>query len=126
MTSQRRVRIKTHAGLRVGIEAQNLGILPNKSQITDFRKKVQSGRFAGFSGGGKEEIGDRNGVILPLEEYCPDRILGVFVRRCCRCRSGVFHLIPETKLKMFNQKLFFVKESQNNPCNPGESGDKRP
>jgi hypothetical protein len=53
MTSQRRVTIKTQAALRVGIGAQNLDILPNKSQITDFQNMVQSGRFAEFSEGGK-------------------------------------------------------------------------
>jgi hypothetical protein len=72
--SQSRVRIKTHAALRVGIGAQNLDILPNKSQITDFLNRVQSGRFAGFSGGGKQAIGARNGLISPLDEYYHDRI----------------------------------------------------
>jgi len=64
MTRQRRLTIKIHAALRVGIGAQNLDILPNKSQITDFLNRVQSGRFAGFSGGGKQAIGARNGLIL--------------------------------------------------------------
>jgi hypothetical protein len=86
MTSQRRLMIKTNAAFGVEIGVQIIDILPNKSQISDFLRYGSIGVFCGVFRRGKRLIGARNGVILPLEEYNPDRILGVFVRQCCGWR----------------------------------------
>jgi len=80
MRGQSRVRIGTHAALRSNIGVRYGVSLVNSPQKFNFLNMTQSERFAGFSGKGKRVIGARNGLILPLEEYYLDKILGVFVR----------------------------------------------
>jgi hypothetical protein len=47
--------IKTRAAFGVGIRALNEVILSNNLQISDFFNRVESGRFAGFSGEGNRQ-----------------------------------------------------------------------
>jgi hypothetical protein len=71
--------------LRVGNWGQNGVIFSNTPQISDFLNISQSGCFAGFPETEKRAIGARNGLILPLEDYYPDRIPGI----CCQTISSV-------------------------------------
>jgi len=65
MKGQSRLTIKTHAAFGVGIKVRYEVISSNNPQFSSFWIRVQSGRFAGFSGSKKEQSEPFKGLFYP-------------------------------------------------------------